>query len=240
MSFEICGNVLVQKDEKIVKYFNTLLPEEKIFIYYMQQACQAGERIALSQMHRHNEKIMDILSFLLFSDAAASVDFRKDVETYFKWLKINNGVYFVGEDRNNKYTPSRLGLVHLTFENVLQQLVKANYPFLEDLNEVYETWFNDNVDSTSTIEGSIEGSGVNFYSKNFTEEHFQKLTPSQQTKINAYFSVDKKTGQPAVTTYSYDQLYATELTLICHWLDLILAHIRRYPASFDIYFVKSI
>lgn len=224
---------IIRHHHDAMKTLASLTKEERVLVYYLRQAALVGRRIYADQMHRHNLKIIDLFNFLWSAgnirparvtlESVTELDaFYKDVETYFAYLIVNNGIYLIWENFRNKRTPKKLGLTHLTpdsLRGVLRGLPEEKKN-LEVLTEIESTIFDDEVDHTAVVERSIAKSGVNIYAPGFTDEDFKNLSPADQTKLNAYFKKTLVTLPEKVETWSPFEIAGSRITdFDGKWLD---------------------
>ncbi|HLE76337.1 MAG TPA: hypothetical protein VI521_01045, partial [Candidatus Babeliales bacterium] len=124
------NEIAVVYNHNLADLFNEITPQERIFIYYMFRASLAGNIIARDQSHRDALAIIAVLEYVLekkedllqkevLRDAKS---FLKDVEVYLTYLWTNHSQYFVRESADEKRTPERLNLLHLTPKNLTNAL----------------------------------------------------------------------------------------------------------------------
>jgi len=108
--------IAVQYSEELPKNFNTITPQERIFIYYLFRASLPGNRIAADQHHRNALAIRDLFETILNHEEDLSdipdtmLDIKRfilDVKTYLVYIWTNHGNYFVREHSNEKRTPQK-------------------------------------------------------------------------------------------------------------------------------------
>jgi len=260
----------VQYDESLAPSFNSLSPAERVFVYFLFRASVVGNRIAADQQHRFSLELLDFFQTIrkrstelvgLVATKASSVMagtdmfnmdlFVKDVETYCVYLWTNHGMYFQREHSNEKRTPVSLHLNSLTRTNLLTASHLLGISHAETLlDRVGAVLFDVSCEPTATVQDSIEKSGVNFYSRAFTDADFSSLSESQRHKINAYFDIsESKSGGDTegpstrsieMTQYSCDAKYGKELQVSVHWLKRAWQHAMKHGIYFDEHLVKSL
>ena len=245
------NEIAVVYNHNLADLFNEITPQERIFIYYMFRASLAGNIIARDQSHRDALAIIAVLEYVLekkedllqkevLRDAKS---FLKDVEVYLTYLWTNHSQYFVRESADEKRTPERLNLLHLTPKNLTNALTVLGYPDAElKVNSISRSLFDRQYESTQTVPNSIDTSAVNFYSADFTDEDFAAIDSKGQSALNAYFYIDQRSGKrvPAYQLYSVEGKYAHELSVIVHWLEKAHDIAQNYPEQFDAHVVKSL
>lgn len=83
---------------------------------------------------------------------------------------------FLKEFEDHKRTPERLMLTLLTKKNLVHALQSIGiHDAQQQITKVSDTLFVTNYEPTLTVAGSIEKSGGNFYSADFTEDDFMAL-----------------------------------------------------------------
>lgn len=229
-----------------------LTPQERVFIYYFMRASLPGSRILTDQLHRNGLTILDIFETLILnknSDLSAlknSLDialFFEQVIIFLAYLWTNHGQYFAREHANEKRTPARLGLELLTEKNMCAVFEALDLPiYAKKLRALSKSLFDETDEPTCTVSGSIEESGVNFYSHDFTQKDFDALDPFAQTKLNAYFYVSNSNGKrtPHIDSYRIGGKYGEELSVAHYWLNKAFTHAKNFPAQFDRYFCAGL
>jgi dipeptidyl-peptidase III len=244
-------------NDRIPEQFNKLDPAERIFIYYLFRASLPGNRIATDQLHRHGLAIREIFDYLhknhtkltqLYQashDTFENINIPKllqEAHTYLVYIVANHGQYFQREHAEEKRTPARLGLGLLTLGNIRTVLLALNnLELAQKLESLDKTLFDAAYESTCTVTGSIEASGSNFYSKDFTDADYQALTEEARSRLNSSISISKTSERkPLVEIYSVGKKYSPELEVACFWLEKALTHTSQHPKHFDEHFIKSI
>ena len=243
-------------DESVIGLFNSLKSEEKIFAYYLFRASLSGNLIAMDQSHRYTVQVLSLFEAIVKNKewlvenkeklAASNINidsFLKDATIYLVNLWTNHGPYFKREFQNEKRTPERLGLSNLTPESLITVLeVLGISKARETVNDLKKFIFDENYESTSTVPGKIDESGVNFYSEDFTDEDYGSLSSEERSGLNKYFSVvigDDGQRKLKIEKYKVGGKYGKELEVACFWLRKAHEHIKKFPKTFDEHLINS-
>jgi dipeptidyl-peptidase-3 len=245
------GEIATTYRTDLAELFNDLTPQERVMIYYLYRASIPGNAICTDQMHRDALAITDLCeSVLVNKDMLKQTDvsfdlhnFMQQLETYLVYLWSNHGQYFMREHVDEKRTPASIGLDLLNQENLCKVLDLLGYPNpCTQVEKLALSMFDEKVESTASVPGSIEKSAMNTYSPDFTEADFQALSLEQQSHSNSYCYVAYEDGKrvPKVMPCKVGGKYDEELSICLHWLEKAAAHARSYPAQFDQYFAQSL
>jgi dipeptidyl-peptidase-3 len=252
-TIETFNEIATQYNSSLAQLYNDLSPEERVFAYYIVRASLPGNRILADQTHRNSVAIIEICEkILLHEDALRNLQwmpekehkqFFKELTTYLVFLWSNHGPYFAKERADEKRTPERMKLSMLTrehFSHALSLLKQADLIMI--LDDVTPTLFDQKYEPTCCVANSIENSGGNFYSADFTEQDYQALPSEEKTYLNAYYFVQntKGTRMPMVQKYRIGGKYSPELTVAAHWLKEAKEHVQQHPAYFDNATVESL
>ncbi len=251
--------ISVEYPESTPQYFNQLLLEEQVFLYYFWRACLPGNRIATDQHHRHGLEVMQLFEHILHhKDRILSIDTNdatsplygldtkkiiNDIQAFLTYLWTNHGQYFLRENGDAKRTPSTIGLTALTPVHLRTLLTFLDYPDIQSvLSQLDPVIFDATIDKKMTVPNDIVGSAVNIYTPDFTEKDYATLPDTIRKKINAYFYVRHNGDQriPAYQLYSTTGKYAQELSVANDWLKKAYEHAQKYPACFDTAFITSL
>ncbi|MCL5875682.1 MAG: dipeptidyl peptidase 3 [Candidatus Dependentiae bacterium] len=245
--------IATQYNSALTQLYNALSSEERVFVYYLFRASLPGNRIIADQMNRHALAILEISETLvLHQDTLHALNwmseseheqFFKDLTTYLVLLWANHSPYFAKEHANEKRTPARMNLTTLTQENFNKALVLLKQDKLAQLlQKMAPSLFDQTYQPTCCVANSIENSGVNFYSTDFTEQDYQSLSSEEKTYLNAYYSVEQNNGKrkTIIQRYRIGDKYSQELTVAAHWLEKAKEHARMHPAYFDQATVESL
>lgn len=249
---ECFHEIATQYNPQMPDLWNGLSPEERVFAYYMTRASIPGNRIAADQKHRDAAEIMDHFHAIIENEeqikeqcrAVMDVDqFIKDAKLYATYLYANEGQYFMKEFKDHKRTPSNLNLQALTSENLaraLQVIGVEQAPAV--VGRLHASMFDERYEPTGVVEGSIEQSADNYYSRDFTQADFESLTPEQKSALNSYGYIDHSDGKRVVKvqTHKIGDRYSKELEVAHYWLNKAHEHTQKYPARFDEHVTKSL
>lgn len=218
----------------------------------MTRASIPGNRIAADQKHRDAVEIIDHFHAIIEKEdqikelcrTEMDVDqFMKDAKLYATYLYANEGQYFIKEFKDHKRTPGNLNLQALTSENLaraLQVIGVAEAPAVVD--RLHASMFDERYEPTGVVEGSIEQSAGNYYSRDFTQADFESLAPEQKTALNNYGYIDYSDGQRVVKvqTHKIGGRYSKELEVAHYWLNKAHEHAQKHPGRFDEHIAKSL
>lgn len=239
---QVYREIAVLPAHHIHHFFQQLTLEEKIFVYYLTRASAIGNRIATDQLHADGQEIMDLFQLIVQHEEKLThmQAFLYEAKLYLVYLITNHSHYFNREDQQNKRTPNKLQLSHLTPEALIDALetigISNAYTIISRLRN---TIFDADFEPTLCVPDSIEKSAVNMYSKDFTESDYQSLDPQKRSGINTrcYLGAD---GKPAIEYYSTKGRGGKEFLVALHWLKKAEMHAEKYPQHFDEHFVKSL
>jgi len=244
------NEIAIKYNETVPELYNSLSPEERVFIYYIFRASLPGNYIAADQMHRYSNEIREIFETIYNNkEKLASLDsidykqFIKDVKTFLVYLWTNHGQYFMREHSDEKRTPDRLGLKTLTQENVTYALNHLDYNNAEEtLHRLAPVLFDRTIEATCTVPDSINQSACNIYSHDFTDDDYETIPADMRNKINAYFYIDQTDGKhtPSMASYSANEKYGKELQVSFFWLQKAYEHAQKHPQYFDKHLTKSL
>ncbi len=230
-------NEIYTFNDDTLELFKNLSVNERLFTYYMFRSSLPFNKIYRDQNHIYTNEIIKVFEFLYINENNLPPNLFDDIKTYLVYLWSNNGLYFMTEQSGNKRTPSKLNMKYLTKEVFSHVLTELKYD--GNFEHLIPTIFDDSVDAEMVVDSSIEQSGNNYYSKGFTEEHYNSLLPEQKNKINAYFEIDNF-GNPCVKSYAINSKYSDELNITVFWLEKALVHAKNCPDVFDIHIVNSL
>lgn len=248
---ECFHEIATQYNAQLPDLWNSLTPEERVFVYYMSRASMPGNRIMADQTHRHAVEILDLFKKILHNKqviretckASFPVDsFLQEAETFSVYLLAHHGQYFLREFENHKRTPAKLNLSVLTQENVVTALQAIGVADARArVSRLAPSLFDADIEPTLTVEGSIEKSAGNIYSSDFTQADFDALDADSKSALNAYFYIDTTDGmrKPMAHTYKIGGKYSEELEVAHHWLTQAQAHVQKYPNIFDKHIAQS-
>lgn len=238
------NEIITTYDPLIPSLYNNLSSEERILMYYLFRANLPGNRIAADQFHRDSLTIIDIFETILKNEEKLQSlknhdEFINQVKTFLVYLWSNHGQYFLREFTNHKRTFSKLNLDAINYESLKEafDLLEDNETFLK-LESVKESLFDDSKEPTLTVPGDINNSAINVYSKDFSEEDFDKIPFKEQKSINAYYCLENNT--PTTKLYKIGGKYDKELKVSLYWMNKAYEHAKNNPKYFDKHFSKSL
>lgn len=245
-TINVVNEIALIYPQRLAKLYQNLTPQERIFSYYIYRASLPGNRIATDQNHRDAVAIQEMLEYVLEHKdnmPKGNEKFLEDVTHYLIYLWTNHGHYFMREHANQKRTPARLGFIALTQQSLICALEQLEYPDAQtSVEKITDSMFNEKIEQTLTVPGSIDQSAMNMYSQDFSDADFEKLTPNEQQQLNSYCFIEQVDGArvPRSIAYKIGGKYEGELQICLHWLRKAHAHAQNYPEQFDEHFVKSL
>lgn len=230
---EIHGEILAFHQSS--KALMQLSSEERIFAYYMFRAGIPFNYIFREQNHTQTNTIIDAMKRIrIQADRMKAYTLKQEAETYLVYMWANHGFYFRNEQSDNKRTPDRLKLRRLNRD--LTDYIDEK-DIIDDISDPDQ--------DREMIGDSIETSGNNFYSKEFTEEMYESLPLEVKASINAYFEV--KNGNPIVRFRCVNGKNGAELQVVVYWLCLALHHVILHHDTningrkiFDVHFAPAL
>jgi len=249
---ECVHEIVTQRNAQLPALWNGLSPEERVFAYYVTRASIPGNRIIADQNHRHAAEIIDHFASIIEKKeqvkeqcrGAMDVDqFMRDAELYTTYLFANHGQYFEREFKDHKRSPDRLKLKALNSENITKALQAIGVPEAPAvMGRLQASMFDDAHEPTLRVEGSLEQSANNYYSRDFTKTDFDSLPQEQKSALNSYGYIDHSDGkrEPKVQYHKIGGRYSKELEVAHHWLSKAHEHSQKYPARFDEHIPKSL
>lgn len=188
--------------------FGNLQPKEKVFLYYLFRAAVAGRDIYYDQRHRDAVKIREFVEDTLQHEKLPG-SLKKRLETYAKYLWINNSQYHVRTGL--KFAPP------FTYEE-LQKALPGKY-----LAWLTESLFDSAAEPVLTnltpksAEGDIlQASATNIYDKGIKLSEINALPSSWKGKLNVRFA--KVNGAVVPQAYKIGGAYDKELSNIVYFL----------------------
>lgn len=243
--------IATQFPEKIDEVWNALKPEERVFAYYIYRASLPGARISALQNHRDAvslielcEQIIEQKELLLTHsfdfDIAAFID---DITIYAVYLWTNHGQYFSKEHANEKRTPGKIGLPHITPLRLVAVLQTLGVSYAQAIIDgLTPAIFDEKHEPTLCVSNDIAASAVNIYAPDFTEDDYNCLSVQDRNHINAYFYVEQvgDVKIPRVSKYKVGEHFGQELEVSVHWLSKAYEHAKKYPQEFDADLIQSL
>lgn len=240
--FTVYHEIAILPAQNIHSYYNQLSLEEKIFIYYLIRASAIGNKIASDQLHRDAQEIIDLCELIIKNEILfqEKPEFIDQVKTYLVYLWTSHSQYFNREDQQNKRTPNKLDLSHVTPQSLAEALEKIGIADAQSIiTRLEKSIFDASYEPTLCVPDSIESSACNMYAQNFTEVDYQKLDPQARSQINSRCSF-LENGLPRVEKYSAHERCAPELSIAIHWLKKASLYAEKHPLFFDEHVTKSL
>ena len=179
-------------DIEVLRYkvpdFDSLSLNQKILVYYLQEAALWGRDILWDQNYIHNLPIRDMLEavYTNYDGDKADPEYRA-FETYMKQVWFGNGIHH--HYSNDKFVPA-FSRDFLTSQ--LAKLPEGTAP--ADADELVEIIFNPALDAkrVNQAQGAdlVATSAGNFYEKGLT-----------QAEVEAYYNSIKKADDPTPISY---------------------------------------
>ncbi len=256
-TIECYKEIALVYNQRIAQLYNNLTPQGRVLSYFLFRASLPGNRIMADQLNRDAVEITEIFENILCNKDLLIKKVKTDkvlrnfdmqqfltnATVYLVYLWTNHGQYFRGECSEEKRTPNKLELDFLTKENLITILKVLDYKDAEEVVErLTSSLFNAEIESTLTVPNSIDKSSVNFYSKDFTDDDFQKLDAVSQQSINAYAYIDCSNGnrEPKIQRYKIEGKYDRELSVSYYWLNKAYEYALRHSDQFDNHFTQSL
>lgn len=210
-------------DIKVLRYqipgWEDLSLKEQKLVYYLTQAGLSGRDIMWDQNYRHNLKIRGALeSIYTLYEGDRETEEWKAFETYLKRVWFSNGIHH--HYSNDKLKPE-------FSKEYFDQLLSVTETELS--GEAYEVIFNDkdmkkvNLDESK---GLVEGSAINFYGENISEEEVaafyskkQSPNPDKPLAFGLNSKLVKENGQLVEKVWKSGGMYGEAIDEIIVWLE---------------------
>jgi dipeptidyl-peptidase-3 len=210
-------------DIKVLRYqipgWEDLSLKEQKLVYYLTQAGLSGRDIMWDQNYRHNLKIRGALeSIYTLYEGDRETEEWKAFETYLKRVWFSNGIHH--HYSNDKLKPS-------FSKEYFDELLSGTETELT--GEAYEVIFNDkdmkkvNLDESK---GLVEGSAINFYGENISEEEVaafyskkQSPNPDKPLAFGLNSKLVKENGQLVEKVWKSGGMYGEAIDEIIVWLE---------------------
>lgn len=222
-------------DIEVLRYqvpdFDKLSLNQKLMVYYLSQAAQAGRDIIWDQNGRYNLQIRPLLEaiYTSYNGDRSSQDF-KDFEQYLKQVWFGNGIYH--HYSNDKFTP---GFSQAFFTEQVNALptdklpLKAGQTREQMLAELIPVIFDPTVlakkvnqDGSQDVVATSAGNLYEGVTQAEVEAYYDKLKdPNDNTPISYGLNskVVKKDGKVQEDVYRVNGLYGPAIAQIIYWLD---------------------
>lgn len=211
-------------DLKIIRYqipgFDKLTTQQKTLVYYLTQAGLAGRDIMYDQNYRHNLTIRRALENIVKNyDGDKESEDWKNFMVYVKRIWFSNGIHH--HYSNNKIMPD-------FSREYFSELMSATSTDVD--SEIVEVIFNPDIDNKKVNldpeKGLLQGSAVNFYAPDITEEEVAAFYAAKVDKTDAtpvWYGLNsrmvKENGELKEQVYKIDGLYGPAIEKIVYWLE---------------------
>lgn len=222
-------------DIEVLRYqvpdFDKLSLNQKLMVYYLSQAAQAGRDIIWDQNGRYNLQIRPLLEavYTSYKGDRNSKDF-KAFEQYLKQVWFGNGIYH--HYSNDKFTP---GFSQAFFTEQVNALpadklpLKAGQSREQMLSELIPVIFDPTVlakkvnqDGSQDVVATSAGNLYDGVTQAEVEAYYDKLKdPNDPTPVSYGLNakVVKKDGKVTEDVYRVNGLYGPAIAQIIYWLD---------------------
>ncbi|MFI3249247.1 MAG: dihydrofolate reductase [Rikenellaceae bacterium] len=213
-------------DIRVLRYevpgFEELPLNEKIYIYYLSQAAQVGQDIAIDQNFKYNITIRNTLRAIMESyKGDRTTDEWRALETYAKKVWFANGIHH--HYSAVKFTPefSAEYFARVVDEVLPNQgeLIEILTPILFDA-ELYKT----KITRESGVDVVVESAG-NYYdgvTQAEAEEFYTQMERENPSKISYGLNsklVKDESGEIKEVVYKVGGLYSEQIEQIIYWLE---------------------
>lgn len=222
-------------DIEVLRYqvpdFDKLSLNQKLMVYYLSQAAQAGRDIIWDQNGRYNLQLRPLLEavYTSYNGDRNTKDF-KAFETYLKQVWFGNGIYH--HYSNDKFTP---GFTQEFFEAQVNALPDCKLPLKKGqtrqqmMAELLPVMFDPTVlpkkvnqDGSQDVVATSAGNLYEGVTQAEVEEYYNKLKDPQDPTPVSYglnAKVVKKDGKVTEEVYRVNGLYGPAIAQIIYWLD---------------------
>ena len=224
-------------DIEVLRYevpeFDQLTPRQRVMIYYLSQAAQAGRDIIWDQNGKYNLQIRKLLENIYsnFSGDKNSKDY-KAFEKYIKQVWFGNGIHhhystdkFVPEFSETFFTEqvSLLpdSLLPLNEGQSKEELIAILTPVIFDPSVMPKRVFQD---GSADV---VANSASNLYGEGVTQEEVEafynaKKDPNDPEPISYGLNsrIVKENGKIIEQVYHLNGLYGAAISKIIYWLDM--------------------
>lgn len=222
-------------DIEVLRYqvpdFDKLSLNQKLMVYYLSQAAQAGRDIIWDQNGRYNLQLRPLLEavYTSYNGDRNTKDF-KAFETYMKQVWFGNGIYH--HYSNDKFTP---GFTQEFFEAQVNALPDCKLPLKKGqtrqqmMAELLPVMFDPTVlpkkvnqDGSQDVVATSAGNLYEGVTQAEVEEFYNKLKDPQDPTPVSYglnAKVVKKDGKVTEEVYRVNGLYGPAIAQIIYWLD---------------------
>lgn len=224
-------------DIEVLRYevpeFDRLTPQQRIMIYYLSQAAQAGRDIIWDQNGKYNLQIRKLLEdiYTSFAGDKSSKDY-KAFEKYMKQVWFGNGIHH--HYSTDKFTPEFSETffneqVALLPDSVLplqegqtrEELISILKPVIFDPTVMPKRVFQDGTyDVVVNSASNLYGEGV---TQQEVEDYYNALKDPNDPEPISYglnSKIVKQDGKIKEQVYHLNGLYGPAIAKIIYWLDM--------------------
>ncbi|MCH5240893.1 MAG: dihydrofolate reductase [Muribaculaceae bacterium] len=224
-------------DIEVLRYevpeFDRLTPQQRIMIYYLSQAAQAGRDIIWDQNGKYNLQIRKLLEniYTSFSGDKNSKDY-KAFEKYIKQVWFGNGIHH--HYSTDKFTPEfsedffkeQVALIPdaslpLQPGQTREELISIITPVIFDPTVMPKRVFQDGAfDVVVNSASNLYGEGV---TQQEVEDYYNNLKDPNDPEPVSYglnSRIVKENGEIKEQVYHLNGLYGPAIAKIIYWLDM--------------------
>ncbi len=213
-------------DIRVLRYevpgFEELPLNEKIYIYYLAQAAQAGQDILIDQNFKYNIAIRNTLQAIMerYKGDRTSAEWAA-LETYAKKVWFANGIHhhYSAAKFTPEFTPEYFAQVVNEVLPNQGELIEILTPILFDA-ELYKT----KITRESGVDVVVESAG-NYYdgvTQAEAESFYADMAERNPSKISYGLNsklVKDESGEIREVVYKVDGLYSEQIEQIVYWLE---------------------
>ncbi len=214
-------------DIRVLRYevpgFEELPLNEKIYIYYLAQAAQAGQDIMIDQNFKYNIAIRNTLQAIMerYKGDRTSAEWAA-LETYAKKVWFANGIHhhYSAAKFTPEFTPEYFAQVVNEVLPNQGELIEILTPILFDA-ELYKT----KITRESGVDVVVESAG-NYYdgvTQAEAESFYADMAERNPSKISYGLNsklVKDESGEIREVVYKVDGLYSEQIEQIVYWLEM--------------------
>ncbi len=223
-------------DIEVLRYevpeFNSLSLQQKLMLYYLSEAAQAGRDIIWDQNGKYNLPLRDALEYIYINyQGDKNSDDFKAFEKYLKQVWFGNGIYH--HYSNDKFVPE---FSQSFFETQYDLIPQDRQPRIENLSEkevkkllakvIFDPEFlpkKVSQDGTGDVVAASSGNLYEGVTQKEVEDYFNALKdPTDETPVSYGLNskLVKKDGKIYEEVYHLNGLYGPAIAKIIYWLDM--------------------
>lgn len=204
--------------------FETLIPQQKEFAYYLYRAAIAGNDIMYEQNHRYALEIKNLLEAIYLNRDGLDSDITAAVHDYLKYIWINHGNY--EHYSHEKFVPNTLtpdmlkkaaahvqakGVnLNLGSESLDEKLQRLQAPIFDKSREPVSVNQQAGVDVIAT-------SAVNLFDPGITTAMLEQVPENSRNRLNVRFAL--KDGKAVPEFYKIGDIHGEYLENCVYWLE---------------------